>query len=340
MKALRHALLTLAIVASLTSAPTTAQTDDAPVRTITVRVLVINVDPILEARDGVRLHEYAEYNDPRWLADEYAASVKKISHNIIDYQIVEWENADYYPVKRDGFQYDDESYLECFDSWEGWHDPDGMDYPKMIEKFKLAERHDAGEFDEVWLFGAPYFGYWEAAMAGPGAFFINGGVYDEVDSEEPFAIMGFNYERGVAEMVHDLCHRTESTMSRVYGGWETDELTTNWARFAANEHQSGTAAVGTCHFPPNGEKHYDYANPRTVQSSADDWLDYPELDGETKPVNRETWGGPDYQLNYLEWWFTRLPRAPGWNEDGRLNNWWEYVFNFVEYDEEGKRIEG
>ena len=50
-------------------------------------------------------------------------------------------------------------------------------------------------------------------MAGPGAFFINGGVYPEVPSHRPFAFYGFNYERGVAEMMHDACHRTEATLN-------------------------------------------------------------------------------------------------------------------------------
>ena len=46
-------------------------------------------------------------------------------------------------------------------------------------------------------------------MAGKGAFYINGGPigYDKIPSQRPFVIMGFNYERGVAEMLHDLPRR-------------------------------------------------------------------------------------------------------------------------------------
>jgi hypothetical protein len=198
----------------------------------------------------------------------------------------------------------------------------------VIAQYGLAEAVSAGKCDEIWLFGAPYFGYWEAAMAGPGAFFINGGVYEKVQAKRPFAIMGFNYERGVAEMLHDLSHRTEATMSKVYGGWKADDLSTMWAKFAANEKQSGTAAVGSCHWPPNAEKDYDYANPRTVLSTADDWLNYPLLSGAKRPVNCETWGGPDYHRNYMRWWFSHLPRKAGLGPDGKLANWWLYVFQF------------
>jgi hypothetical protein len=30
-----------------------------------------------------------------------------------------------------------------------------------------------GEIDEIWLFGGPYFGFYESRMAGPGAFWCN-----------------------------------------------------------------------------------------------------------------------------------------------------------------------
>jgi hypothetical protein len=108
-------------------------------------------------------------------------------------------------------------------------------------------------------------------MAGPGSFFVNGGVSEQVPSQRAFVNMGFNCERGVDCMVHDLCHRREASMSRIYGGWKAEELTRNSARFAANLKQSGAAAVGTCHYPPNAEADYDCTNKRQVESTADDW---------------------------------------------------------------------
>ncbi len=306
---------------------------------IVVRVLVLSFNPIVLQEGGKRLHEVGKWNDPRQLAKEYAREVNEASQGFIEFQIVEWRDLDEFPVKVDGFTYTLEQYLECLRTWKGWHEPDGTDYEKVLLKHGVHELIDNNKIDEVWMFGAPYMGFWESAMAGPGAFFINGGVYDKFPTRRPFAIMGFNYERGVAEMLHNLCHRTEATMTRIYGGWKSDQLVHNWARFASNAHQSnGVSAVGSCHYPPNGEKDYDYANPRTVVSSAPDWLSYPNLTGKTMPVNRETWGGPDYHLNYMRWWFRHLPRAKGVNEDGRLNNWWRYVFDFTRYDERGKPI--
>ncbi len=303
---------------------------------IDVRVMVLNFDPLMPSFDDLPLHQAMAWPDPHSLAEQYRQAVREVSYGQIRYQIVEWSDLDAFPVKIDGYQLTPESWLTCWGARETCHQPDGSDYPLLLSEYGAVAGIEEDRVDEVWLFGAPYMGFWESAMAGPGAFYINGGVYPEVPTSHAFVVMGFSYERHLAEMLHDLAHRTESTMTRIYGGWQADQLTTNWARWAANAHQSGgVAAVGSCHYPPNGEQDYDYDNPRVVPSSADDWLDYPDLAGGTAPVSCETWGGPDYHLNYLRWWFLHLPHAAGTNPDKRLNDWWTYVFRFNKFDEQG-----
>jgi len=324
-----------------------------------VRVLVLEFNPWIPGRlhspndpgAGPRgLREVAGWNDPVPLAAGYMQDLCDASGGVVQYEIAEWLVVRRFQKKVDGFVYTPETYMECLRGGtlrnDCWHQPDGVDYPHMVQEFDLVRRVESGEIDEVWMMGLPYFGYWESCMIGKDAFYVNGGVYDQVPCQRRFVVMGFNVERGVAEMIHDLSHRTEATLSRVYGGWEVDKLTTNWARFAANQKQSGTAAVGTCHYPPNAESDYDYANRRMVESTADDWLHYPELTGRKRALNCEEWrepyknsdGNPDYHRNYMCWWFAHLPKAPGVNADGRLNNWWEYVFNFNAYDEQGRPL--
>lgn len=310
-------------------AETARAADKARSDSIVVRVLVLNFDPIVRDQKK-KLHEVCGWFDPRKLAESYATDVRKASRNLVRFQIVQWRDIDTFPIKKDGFRYTVDSYLACRNGETKWHKPDLSDYPRMIESNDATNLINADKIDEVWLFGGPYFGFHESSMAGPGAFYINGGVYDKVESKRPFAVMGFNYERGSAEMLHNLCHRTESTMSKVYGGWKAEKLDTNWARFASNLKQSGSAAVGSCHYPPNAEKDYDYSNTRAVESSAEDWLTYPNLTGRTSLVSRDTWGGPDFHRNYMKWWFRHLPHAAGKNPDGKLNNWWKYVFEFNE----------
>jgi hypothetical protein len=333
-------------------APAKAANDLKPWR---IRVLVLEFNPLIPGKvyapddpkaEPKRLREVAGWNDPLKLAEGYMQDLCDASGGLVQYEIVEWDVVNEFQKKTDGFSYTPEEYMACRGGKSKWHDPDGTDYPASIKRHKLASRVESGEVDEVWWFGAPYMGWWESCMAGKGAFEVNGGVYDQVPCKRRFVIMGFNYERGVDCMLEDFCHRAEATMSRTYGGWRAEKLDTTWAKFAANEKQSGTAAVGTCHYPPNGEADYDYANKRVVQSTADDWLTYPKLTGAKQPVNCETWaephkgakGQPDYHRNYIRWWFAHVPKAPGVNEDGRLNNWWEYQVNFNSYDERGKPL--
>jgi hypothetical protein len=307
---------------------------------IEVKVLVLNYDPIVPKAGGgtERLHAALKWEDPQKLAEQYIADLEKATAGSVRLKIVDWRNLDQIPSKKDGFKYSTEAYLKCHQAGKGWHERDAVDYARVVVENKVDELVDNGSVDEVWLFGGPYFGYWESAMAGPRSFYINGGPVRGIECKRPFVIMGFNYERGVAEMLHSLCHRVESTMARFSGGWQSDNLTTHWARFAANTKQSnGQAGCGSCHYPPNGESDYDYGNKRTVSSSADDWLNYPNLKGTKSDVNCETWGGPDYHRNYFVWWYTRLPKAEGVNpESGLQNNWWKYVYQFDQYDEKGQ----
>ena len=329
-----------------------------------VKVLVYEFNPWIPGRvhdaDNAdakpkRLREVCGWNDPLPLAKGYMDDMLEASGGYLQYEIVEWNVVDSFQTKSDGFSYDAESYMKCFTNWrsrpgvdwqESWHTPDGVDYAAEILKYDMAKRIDAGEADEIWWMGCPFFGYYESRMVGPNSFWINAPPMTDFKCRRRFAIMGFNIERGVAEMIHDVGHRTESSMKHYYGGWEVDKLDTNWARFAANEQQSGkgNAAIGTCHYPANGEHDYDYANERSVESTADDWLSYPNLTGKKTQISREAWRGPhkskgdepDWHRNYQVWFFSHLPKAPGINADGLENNWWKYIYNFNAYDKSGK----
>jgi hypothetical protein len=139
-------------------------------------------------------------------------------------------------------------------------------------------------------------------------------------------------------MAHNTSHRTEASMNRVYGGWNLKAPTTNWDKFSANHDQSGgLAGVGTCHWPANAQSDYDYGNNREVASWADDFLDYPHLDGERKPISSAAWSGDrNPHVGYMRWYFAHLPRAVGVNGDGRQNNWWKYLYDFDNYTEKGE----
>lgn len=301
-----------------------------------VNVLVLNFDPTVPGGSSTKIRQLAGWNDPHVLAQNHIQYIDSLSGGFIHYNIANWVDIDGFPIKTDGFQYTKEEYVQNLVGPANWHSPDGMDYPRMLSDHGAVDLVNAGTVDEVWFFGGPYFGYWESAMAGPDAFYINGGVYPGVASNRPFAIMGFNYERGDAELLHSLEHRFESSIARVFGGWNIHQPQTEWDRFTANAGQTltGPNGVGSIHFPANGLADYDYGNSTAVLSTAEDWLRYPSLTGTTELVSAADWGGD--HLGYMRFWFEHLPKAEGLNSDtGRVNNWWKYAYDWTSYHADG-----
>lgn len=302
------------------------------------RVLVVNVDPVIESAGGRRLNALLGFNDPYQLAQGYCRDLAECSGGTVRYGIGDWLDVDYHPLKLDGFRYTDATFLAA---WHGrgqpgaprFHEPDAVDYHALIRDFSLVERIEVGGVDEVWCFAYPYAGLWESTLAGPGAYFCNSPPVEGVPTSRLFAIMGFNPERGVGEMLENFGHRTESIMRHVYGSWNPAHPQHAWDRFTRYDRVApGQAACGNIHFAPNSLTDYDWGNRRPVLSSADDWLNYPDLTGRHRPMTAADWGHGDIRAHH-RWWLTRLPQAPGRGPDGRLANWWRYVVDFNRYPE-------
>jgi hypothetical protein len=346
--AIAGALLLGALPTLSAPVPMNRTPDNQPIE---VRVLVLNFDPFVPSEDGKRLHEVFNWNDPRRLAAAYERYMEEASGGAVRFEVVEWRDLDEIYAQVDGYRYDPDEYVRLRRAGEGWHEGGGPDYPRLLVEHGVPELVDAPpgdqtRVDEVWIFSDHFFGLWEASMAGPGAFFINGGVYPDVPVKRPFAFYGFNYERGVDCMLHNTAHRTECTMNRAFGEWDLADPRNDWELFSANHDQSvGIAGVGTCHWPANAEKDYDYSNPRIVDSFAEDFRNYPDLvcrdrkSGTTK-VSVETWREEtgvrdDNHVAYMVWYFSLLPRAPGVGADGRQNNWYKYLYDFAAYQPGG-----
>lgn len=307
---------------------------------ITKKVLMLNFDPLISTANNQPLHTVEGWYDPVQLANAYAAYQNNLSAGYITYKIVNQQNIRKYPVKADGFKYTDTSYFNCLNNPSACHSPDLVDYLNILSVYNVCSQLNAGTIDEVWLFGGPYFGYWEATTAGPNSFYTNAPYYDFANSCGKIVnIMGFNYQVPEPFMNHDLIHRFEGTMNYVYNGWKNNPYNgapytlaptpyTAWDKFAlVGLFPTSPVDIGTAHFTPNSSSDYDYYNTTNVVSTADDWLNYPNLTGKTQTINCSIWGCTD--AGYYHWWFNRLPRYAGTATDGKLNNWWGYVANFA-----------
>ncbi len=308
------------------------------------RLTEISFNPKIESIWGLRLHEVRDWFDPREQIDEYLDGMSVGSNGLMNERLTYYLEMDFWPVKIDGFQYTEEQYLA-----QEWHQPDGVDYQIILRDYNLARKCDRGELDEVAIQGAPYFGYWESNMAGHGGYWCNSSPQQKVACSKIFIVMGWNYERQVS--LHATGHRVESIMSHVYNGWDVNGDRTIWDRFGWNIGQttiSDVYGVGSAHLPANGDDHYDYANPQWVESYAPQWANFtgnetglfPDPAGDTMMVSRTTWGSQpnSFEMAYFIWWYQHMPHVDGRNQlDGynRLNNWWEYLWNFNEYPESG-----
>ncbi|MCC6620519.1 MAG: hypothetical protein IT385_04650 [Deltaproteobacteria bacterium] len=86
---------------------------------------------------------------------------------------------------------------------------------------------------------------------------------------------------------------------------------------------------GNVHFPPNGESHYDYANPGAVLSSC---ATFGRGDVRASVTTADwaantTW--PDCGGEFLVWWLQRMPGPSGAmrHPDGRvMPSLWPFLF--------------
>lgn len=289
------------------------------------KVLAVIYDPLVPSARGHKLSDVMGGHDPEELIKAFISDIKEISAGYANYVVTEKIHANHLPVLSDGFQYSPDGLLLCWQNRNGFHQPDLADYGKIIEEFKIAERVNAGEFDEVWLFGPPYAGFYESRMVGAGAFYLNSAPHRMPKAlERRFVIMGFNYERGVGEMLESFGHRAEDTMKQVYR--KLSGAANLWERFTRHQRSApGMAEVGTIHFAPNSERDYDWGNLKPVLSRCENWLKFPDLSADARMVECSLWGGGDMRAHH-RWWFQRLPHVTG-KANGIDCNWWKYIID-------------
>src|SRR5689334_16246517 len=80
----------------------------------TIKVVVLNYDPILREHGNVRLHQYMKWFDPHIHTTNIVKHLNEASGGFADYKVIEFIDVDAFPEKRDGFDYDEKSFLEMW----------------------------------------------------------------------------------------------------------------------------------------------------------------------------------------------------------------------------------
>ena len=296
-----------------------------PAQIVTRKVLLVVYDPVMDATTGKKLSQQQGWNRSEDLVNAFMADVLQVSGGMARYQIVERKELDEFPAKVDDFRYTPATYLEALRGAAPPHTPQEVNYQAILERFNVLPRVANKTIDEVWIFAFPYAGLYESVMGGAGAFWCNAPALKNTSQcPRRFIVMGFNFERGVGEMLESFGHRAESLM---YKAFERTTGNANlWARFTRHEKVApGQAEVGTIHFAPNSEQDYDWNNQRSVPSNCYDWYNFPNFRGDVRQVNASEWGNGDIRAHHL-WWLKHLPKVAG-RTSGTHNNWWQYIMD-------------
>jgi hypothetical protein len=289
---------------------------------VSLNVLLVIYNPPIPSHQNKKLTTVLGWNDPDTLVASFINDIRDCSHGYANYRIVERIEVDHLPIKEDGFTYTPEGYLHCWQAGTGFHDPDTANYLQILSDFNIVSRINARTVDEVWLMGFPYVGFRESRMAGPGAFFCNGEVIENIPTTRRFIVMGFSYQRGVGEMFESFAHRAESILDQVFRS--SSGSSNLWKRFSRYHLNSpGMAEVGTVHYSPNSQTDYDWGNMTYVPSRCNNWKTFPDLSGVPVMVNCSEWGGGDIRLHHM-WWLNHFPHITG-EADGIAYNWWKFV---------------
>ena len=207
------------------------------------------------------------------------------------------------------------------------------DYNAIVERIGGKKWVEEMGVKEIWLWG--YHGgkvhLWESNMAGPFGDISNSNR-DEDDLpvfKNTYTLYHYNYQRGLSEAVEDHMHQIEALLNYVdgrddapKGEWEGLLF---WGKFVGSDasHKIINPGCGWAHYPPNGEKDYDWANKRFVESDIENWK--PDGSGQKKRLNCERWN-----CNSLDWFKLWMQSLPGMNNglqfrDKELINWWVFI---------------
>ncbi len=302
-----------------------------------VKVALIIQDPIIPQFGNKRIHEKWGWTDPNLMVAQLQQEFKNASDSTVIFQIAEfYEDQNIFTMidstymTIDTIAYYFQNSYTLYTELKYLAETQGRvhyDYNGMIDFYDLDTKRNNGDIDEVWVYAFPFGGMYESILAGPGAIWWNAPPLPHPGLEKTLSIMGWNYERGVAEAMHSMGHRFESAISHAYGRWNNQSSDpNNWEIFTRiNKDNPGKANIGNIHYPPNGISDYDYTNTSYVITYADNWKRYPYLLNQTRSVNCSEWSCG--QLGYMRWWFNHLPRYEGIT-DSILNDWWYYALDY------------
>jgi|GEM_PF-4116670 len=335
-------------------APTQSPLKPETLQTYNRKVMVMIYDPQIPSQGNKKLSESLNWSDPKALPDKMGTWFKNITNGRINFIVnpsVLDISADPMPEKIDGFRYTANDLYNCAKTDSGCHSPDGVDYLKLLNKYQICEKYNNNEFDELWIMGPPYMGLWESHLVGPKGFWYNSTPQlTGSNCNKMLPIMGYSYKSGIENMIHDIGHRTESSLIQIYGGFakfNDKHWFTPFNMYYSNKRNAAGAVgmpyfgCGSVHNPANTDTEYIYNSTNIVKSACKGAIYFPDLakmDTLAQNITCTAWGCTE--LGYYEYWFKNMPQSVGKDENGAAKDWWRYLADpiLTEYDSRTTRL--
>jgi hypothetical protein len=212
-------------------------------------------------------------------------------------------------------------FLEPLPTWDKpGHRVPMTDYNAIMRRVNIEQWVEQRDVKEVWLWG--YHGgvidLWESNMAGPYGDISNSDrdPHDLPVLSQTYTVYHYNYGRGPSEAVEDHMHQIEAVLRHI-------DPPLFWDKFVG---KPGEGRCGWAHYPPNGERDYDWANPNYVRTDIEDWT--PDGTGQKQRLNAARWNRDS--LTWFIYWMQNLPgRHNDLTYQGRpLTNWWTFIGDF------------
>jgi hypothetical protein len=212
-------------------------------------------------------------------------------------------------------------FLEPLPTWpKPGHRVPMTDYNAIMARIDARQWVEERGVKEIWIWG--YHGgvvdLWESNMAGPWGDISNS---DRDPRDLPvfgktYTVYHYNYQRGPSEAVEDHMHQIEAVLRQI-------DPVLFWEKYVG---KPGEGRCGWAHFPPNGERDYDWRNPKYVWTDIEDWR--PDGSGQKIQINSDRWNRDS--LQWFIYWMQNLPgKDNGLSYLGRpLTNWWRFIGDF------------
>lgn len=216
---------------------------------------------------------------------------------------------------------DSVEYLEPLPVWpKPGHRVPMTDYHAIMRRIDARTWITQRGVKEIWIWG--YHGgvvdLWESNMAGPWGD-ISNSDRDPADLpvfDKTYTVYHYNYQRGPSEAVEDHMHQIEAVLRQLDG-------TLFWDKFVG---KPGEGRCGWAHYPPNGERDYDWRNTKPIWSDIEDWR--PDGGGQKVLINCDRWNRDS--LHWFVYWMQNIPGAGNGlrYRDRSLTNWWIFIGDF------------